>query len=152
MPGSWIRRIAAAAVGLITGLGLAELGLRLWAGDNADAWLHASGATPPMGFLVTAKGIGVEPAATGQNLTRIVDALGGRKAFWTGISAPLQIGMGTTDQVREAVRDAHALFGRRGFLLAAVPSIRRHWPWENVEAMMDEHARIEQEIPRSLCQ
>lgn len=96
--------------------------------------------------------VGVEPAATGQNLTRIVDALGGRKAFWTGISAPLQIGMGTTDQVREAVRDAHALFGRRGFLLAAVPSIRRHWPWENVEAMMDEHARIEQEIPRSLCQ
>ena len=36
-----------------------------------------------------------------------------------------------------------AIFGRTGFLLQAVPSIRRHWPWEeNLAAMIDECRRV----------
>ena len=118
MPGRWIRRIAAAAVGLITGLGLAELGLRLWAGDNADAWLHASGATPPPGFLVTAKGIGVVPAANfdGHTVTGVrlkTDANGIRvdpKATVRHSSAWLVLG----DSFTEAAQvEAHEAFPAR---------------------------------------
>ena len=72
--------------------------------------------------------LGVEPVATGQDLRRMVKALGPRKSFWTGVSAPLQIGRASPDEVRRAVRDAFDVFGREGFLLSAVPTIRRHWP------------------------
>jgi len=86
--------------------------------------------------------MGVEPVCTGQDMGKIVEALGDRKSFWTGLSAPLHIGMGSTEDVRKAVRKAFDIFGHRGFLLSAVPSIRRNWPWENVEAMMDEYRAI----------
>ena len=87
--------------------------------------------------------LGVEPVATGQDLRRMVKALGDKKSFWTGVSAPLQIGRAAPDEVRQAVRDAFDVFGRDGFLLSAVPTIRRQWPWTNVEAMLDEYRRIE---------
>ena len=83
--------------------------------------------------------MGIEPVCTGQDMHRIVEALGGRKSFWTGLSAPLHIGMGSTEDVRKAVRLAFDTFGSQGLLLSAVPSIRRHWPWENVQAMMEEY-------------
>ena len=86
--------------------------------------------------------MGVEPVCTGQDMGKIVEALGDRKSFWTGLSAPLHIGMGSKEDVRKAVRKAFDIFGHRGFLLSAVPSIRRNWPWENVEAMMDEYRAI----------
>lgn len=84
-----------------------------------------------------------EPVCTGQDLRHIVAELGERKSFWTGVSAPLHLGRGSADEVRQAVREAYDIFGRRGFLLKAVPSIRRHWPWENVLAMLDEHRRLQ---------
>ena len=85
-----------------------------------------------------------EPVATGQDLSKIVAALADRKSFWTGLSAPLHIGRGSTEDVRRAVRDAFDIFGRRGFILMAVPSIRKHWPWkENLEAMVDEYRKLE---------
>lgn len=87
--------------------------------------------------------LGVEPVATGQDLRQMVKVLGDKKSFWTGLSAPLQIGRMSPIQVRQAVRDAFEVFGRKGFLLSAVPTIRRHWPWENVEAMLDEYRKME---------
>ena len=39
---------------------------------------------------------------------------------------------------RQAVRDAFRIFGKRGLVLNAVPSIRAHWPWENALAMFTE--------------
>jgi hypothetical protein len=44
--------------------------------------------------------------------------------------------------VRRAVREAFETFGRTGFVLSAVPSIRAHWPWENTLAMLDEWQRL----------
>ena len=86
--------------------------------------------------------MGIEPLCTGQDMPRIVEMLGRTKSFWTGLSAPLHIGRGTTEEVRRAVRLAFDTFGGRDFLLSAAPSIRRHWPWENVEAMMDEYRQM----------
>ena len=85
-----------------------------------------------------------EPVATGQDLRRIADALKRSKSFWTGLSAPLHIGQGSEDDVRRAVREAFDIFGTRGLLLMATPSIRAHWPWErNLAAMMDEYRRVQ---------
>ncbi|MDP6355721.1 MAG: uroporphyrinogen decarboxylase family protein [Planctomycetota bacterium] len=84
-----------------------------------------------------------EPVLDDQDLKEIVSALGERKSFWTGLSAPMHIGLGSQEDVREAVRAAFDIFGQRGFLLMAVPSVRRHWPWkENISAMMDEYRAI----------
>ena len=90
----------------------------------------------------------LEPVCTGQDIGKIVKVLGDKKSFWTGLSAPLHIGRGTPADVRKAVRKAFETFGYRGFLLSAVPSIRKHWPWENVEAMMDEYRKIMAEIQK----
>ncbi|MDP7134438.1 MAG: hypothetical protein QF437_28335, partial [Planctomycetota bacterium] len=68
---------------------------------------------------------------------------GERKSFWTGLSAPMHIGLGSPEDARAAVRTAFDIFGQTGFLLMAVPSVRRHWPWkENISAMMDEYRAI----------
>lgn len=85
-----------------------------------------------------------EPALAGQDLRRVAGELGARKSFWTGLSAPMHIGLGSPQEVRKAVREAFDIFGQAGFLLMAVPSIRRHWPWKaNLEAMMDEYRRLQ---------
>jgi len=78
-----------------------------------------------------------EPALGRVELKDLAAALP-RKSFWGGLSAPIHIGEGTPETVREAVQLAFDAFGKRGFLLKAVPSIRAHWPWENVLAMIDE--------------
>ncbi len=64
------------------------------------------------------------------------------KCIWGGVSAQMHIGEGTPETVRRKVRDAFEAFGNRGFILAAVPFIRAHRPWENVMAMIDEWKRL----------
>ena len=82
-----------------------------------------------------------EPVLGGIDMAELKKALPG-KSFWGGISAPVHIGEGTPEKVRKAVREAFSAFGKRGFILKAVPSIRAHWPWENVLAMVDEWKRL----------
>lgn len=84
----------------------------------------------------------IEPVLGGQDMPLLAAELGGNKCLWGGVSAPIHIGEGKPDEVRAAVRAAVETFGKRGFILTAVPSIRPHWPWENVEAMLDEWRRI----------
>lgn len=81
---------------------------------------------------------GIEPALGGQDMKVIARELGPNKCIWGGLSAPIHLGQGTLEAVREAVRGFYRDFGDRGTILAAVPSIRPHWPWENVAAMLDE--------------
>jgi uroporphyrinogen-III decarboxylase len=85
---------------------------------------------------------GIEPVLGNQDMEIIARDLGKERCIWTGPSAPIHIGRGTPDEVREAVRKATKTFGRRGFILAATPSIRPQWPWENVMAMLDEWKKL----------
>jgi len=80
----------------------------------------------------------IEPVLGGQDMHRIASELGRTKCLGGGVSAPIHIGEGKPDDVRVAVRKAIEVFGREGFILTAVPSIRPQWPWENVIAMIDE--------------
>ena len=82
-----------------------------------------------------------EPVLGKMDMAELKAALPG-KSFWGGLSAPVHIGKGTPETVRQAVRDAFRAFGNTGFILKAVPSIRAHWPWENVLAMVDEWKRL----------
>ncbi len=84
----------------------------------------------------------IEPVLTGQDMNAVAGALRDRHAIWGGVSGPFHIGDGTSVVARQAVRDAFALFGPKGLVLNAVPSIRAHWPWENALAMMDEWRRL----------
>jgi hypothetical protein len=46
------------------------------------------------------------------------------------------------EAVRSEVRKAVEIFGRRGFVLGVTNSIRRHFPWANTLAMIDEWKRL----------
>jgi uroporphyrinogen-III decarboxylase len=54
----------------------------------------------------------------------------------------MHIGEGKPEEVRAAVRQSVEIFGKRGFILTTVPSIRPHWSWENVMAMLDEWRKV----------
>jgi len=82
-----------------------------------------------------------EPVLGQMDMADLKAALPG-KSFWGGVSSPIHIGEGTPETVRRAVKKAFSAFGNRGFILKAVPSIRAHWPWENVLAMVDEWKQL----------
>jgi len=79
-----------------------------------------------------------EPVLGRLSIEELKKELGDKKSFWGGLSAPMHIGEGTPQQVRDAVRRAFMCFGRKGFILKPSPTIRASWPWENVLAMIDE--------------
>ncbi len=84
----------------------------------------------------------IEPVLGNQDMDLIVKELGDKKSLWGGVSAPIHIGRGKPGDVRDAVDKAVSIFGRKGFILTAAPSIRPQWPWENVMAMIDEWKKI----------
>ncbi|MBU4273829.1 MAG: hypothetical protein KKA28_18365 [Planctomycetes bacterium] len=84
----------------------------------------------------------IEPVLGKQDMPRLARELGDKKCLWGGVSAPIHIGMGKPEDVRAAVRRAFEVFGKRGFILTAVPTIRPQWPWENVLAMIDEWQKL----------
>lgn len=85
---------------------------------------------------------GGEPRLSGCSLEDWRDAFAGRAASWTGVSTPVLLGGDDPDAVREEVRRACGLFGRKGFVLGVTNSIRNHFPWENTFAMIDEWKRV----------
>lgn len=84
----------------------------------------------------------IEPVLTGQDMRLVAEKLCEGHAIWGGLSGPIQIGEGTPEVARRAVREAVEIFGRCGLILNAVPSIRAHWPWENSLAMFDEWRKL----------
>ena len=72
-----------------------------------------------------------------------VDAkLGARKSFWTGPSSTFHMYARDPEDVRQAVRNVFAAFGKTGLLLAAVSSTHPMMPWENTLAMIDEWRKL----------
>ena len=84
----------------------------------------------------------IEPVLGGQDVRTVAEKLCGRHATWGGVSGPTHIGEGTPEAARQAVREAFEVFGPRGLVLSAVPSIRAHWPWGNALAMFDEWRKL----------
>jgi uroporphyrinogen-III decarboxylase len=80
----------------------------------------------------------MEPVLGEQDMGEIARALGDRKSFHAGLSAPHHLGGKSPDAVKEAVRKAFETFGHRGFMLGCSAGIRPYFPWENIEAMIDE--------------
>lgn len=66
---------------------------------------------------------------------------GGKTAFLGGISDPGHLHHGTSEQVRQAVREAFEVFSHRGFALGWSAAILPCFPWENAQAMMDHWRR-----------
>ena len=85
---------------------------------------------------------GGEPHLSRCSLEQWRDAFAGRAASWTGVSSPVLLGGDDPEAVRSEVRKAVEIFGRRGFVLGVTNSIRRHFPWANTLAMIDEWKRL----------
>jgi hypothetical protein len=105
----------------------------------------ATGVVPILDFLADLDFDvyrGIEPVLGDMDMELVARKLCDRHAFWDGVSGPMHIGEGTPEIARQAVRDAFRLFGPRGLILGTVASIRPHWPWENVLAMLDEWRRL----------
>ena len=114
-------------------------------GGAAVIYTVESGIMPLLDYLDALPFDGyqaIEPALGHQDMRQVAARLGTRHAIWGGVSAPLHLGEGSPAVARQAVREAFAVFGRRGLVLSAVPSIRAHWPWENALAMFDEWRRL----------
>lgn len=78
--------------------------------------------------------------------------LGGKICLWGGVNGFVTVEMGTSDQVREAVRDAlRDLAPGGGFILSPVDNIRKddEHVWTNVDALLDEW-RAHREYPISV--
>lgn len=78
-----------------------------------------------------------ETRLTCQRLAPIARKLAGRKALWGGLSDCVDLGQSTPEETRHSVRSAMELVGRRGFILAASPSIKPERPVENLQAMFE---------------
>ncbi|MDD5598903.1 MAG: uroporphyrinogen decarboxylase family protein [Victivallaceae bacterium] len=70
--------------------------------------------------------------------------LGGQKSFWTGPSNTYHMWSENPDDVRNAVRQCFACFGREGLLITACPSSHSIMPWANTLAMIDEWKKLRQ--------
>jgi hypothetical protein len=68
--------------------------------------------------------------------------LGDSKSFWTGPSNTFHMYAKDPEEVRQAVRDAFAAFGKTGLLIAAVSSTHPMMPWENTLAMVEEWRKL----------
>jgi len=82
---------------------------------------------------------GIEPALDNNDLKKINELLP-EKTLWTGVSAPIHIGGDNEEIVKEAVRLAINNVDR--LILAASPSIRNYWNFENTIAMVEEWKRL----------
>jgi len=81
---------------------------------------------------------GIEASIGEDQQREIVQTLGGNKGFLGGVSATDDLHYGSPEQVRQAVRKAFDIYGRVGLILGTSVSIRHYFPWENVQAMIDE--------------
>ncbi len=70
------------------------------------------------------------------------EAVGDRKAFWTGPSDTIHLPYDRPDEVRQAVRTVFEVFGKQGLILSPASSSKAVFPWENVLAMVDEWKRL----------
>lgn len=85
---------------------------------------------------------GGEPHLSNCSLEQWQAAFDGRAASWTGVSTPVLLGGDDPEAVRAEVRHCVEVFDRHRFILGVTNSIRRHFPWENTLAMVDEWRKI----------
>jgi hypothetical protein len=69
-------------------------------------------------------------------------AIGDRKAFWTGPSDTIHLPYDRPDEVRQAVRTVFEVFGKEGLVISPTSSSKAVFPWGNVLAMVDEWKRL----------
>jgi len=85
---------------------------------------------------------GGEPHLSNCSLEMWHDAFTGKATSWTGVSTPVLLGGNDPEAVRKEVRHCVEVFGKTGFILGVTNSIRRHFPWENTLAMIDEWKKV----------
>jgi hypothetical protein len=87
--------------------------------------------------------IGVDPAQW--DLAVAKEKLAGKTALWGGVNGHLTVERGSSDEVRDAVRDAmETLASGGGFILSPVDNVRESTPraMENSRVLIDEWRRI----------
>jgi hypothetical protein len=85
---------------------------------------------------------GGEPHLSQCSLEKWHETFNGKASSWTGISTPVLLGGNDPEAVRQEVRHCVEVFGRKGYILGITNSIRKHFPWDNTVAMIDEWKKI----------
>ena len=86
---------------------------------------------------------GVDPVQDDLDFEVVKSKLKGKMAIWGGINGTVTLGLGSPDEIREAVDRAIYTFAPGGgFALSPVDQIFDHTPWENVEIMLERWREI----------
>jgi hypothetical protein len=76
------------------------------------------------------------------DLVKINEKLGSKMSFWTGPCQTHHMWSDDTDVVRRAVRQVFDVFGKKGLIIKACPSVHSTQPWKNTLAMIDEWKKL----------
>jgi hypothetical protein len=85
---------------------------------------------------------GLDIAFKDTDLRAVREKLSGKCSFWTGPSNTYHMWAEDPEDVRQAVRDVFAAFGKSGLLITPCPSSHSIMPWRNMLAMVEEWKRL----------
>lgn len=104
------------------------------------AYAMTTGVKPLLHYLAEA-GVDlyywVDPVQGDADLRITRAQLGAKVAIAGGVNAPLTLGQGSSETIRQAVRDAIEVLGPAGFILEPVDSLFPDTPWPAVKTMID---------------
>ena len=75
---------------------------------------------------------GIDPVQDNVDLVEVKEKLGGKVCVWGGMNSTVTLGIGTAEEIRDAVTEAlRVLAPGGGFVLAPIDQILPEIPWEN---------------------
>jgi uroporphyrinogen-III decarboxylase len=107
-------------------------------------YICSSGTKPMLDFYPEAGIdvlIGVDPIqGTHTDMPHMKEKLGEQVCLWGGVSAAVTVELGSEDEIRSAVQQAHNILGPRGFILSPIDNITIDVPqiWKNINIFIDE--------------
>ena len=76
---------------------------------------------------------GIDPVQDNVDLAEVKRKLGGKVCVWGGMNSTVILGIGTAEEIRDAVTEAiQVMAPGGGFVLSAIDQILPELPWENV--------------------
>jgi len=113
---------------------------RVHAAGAQYGYVMTTGVRPLLRYLAEA-GVDLlywaDPVMGGADLETYRRELGNKTAIAGGVNAPLTLGKGTPDDIREQVRQAIETLGPAGFILEPVDSLFPDTPWPAVRTMIE---------------
>lgn len=90
---------------------------------------------------------GPDPIQDKINLKQLKEKVKNKICLFGGINAPITIGEGTKEQIKEAVKNAiDVLSPGGGLILSAIDTLEDWFPWENIEHMINSWKKFSKKL------